>query len=88
MLGMLVPEKGTQAAWVARRIAAWVDKLGSLTVTIRGDGEGAMRTLVDDIRRARKSGTVTIPESPMKGASKGNHSSCEQMSARRSNLLK
>ena len=73
LIAMLIPEKGTQERWVARRIASWVDKLGCNTITIRGDTEGAMNSLIDDVRKARKEGTATIPEPPMKGDSQGNH---------------
>ena len=73
LLCMLIPEKGTQEPWVARRIAAWLDRLGSVKVTVQGDGEGAMTSLIDQIRRERKEGAITLSDPPERGDSQGNH---------------
>ena len=44
-LAMGVPEKGNVAPWIARRVADWLDWLGSQTVTLKCDNEPAILAL-------------------------------------------
>ena len=51
-LAMAVPGKGSAAAWIAKRVADWLDRLGSYMVTLKCESEPA--TLAREIRRSRR----------------------------------
>ena len=41
-LAMAVPGKGNAAPWIAKRVADWLDSLGSQTLTLKCDNEPAI----------------------------------------------
>ena len=45
-LAMAVPRKGNAAPWIAKRVADWLDSLGSQTVTLKCDNEPAIFSLL------------------------------------------
>ena len=72
-MAMMVPAKGPAEPWIARRIASWLNRLGSSRVVIKADSEPAIQALMDDIRRERGAETTTVPEEPTEGESQSNH---------------
>ena len=61
---MLVPRKGTEFPWIAKRAARFIDQLGHNTVTLRCDNELAIEALAMEIGQARQEGRQTVPERP------------------------
>ena len=61
---MAVPGKGNAASWIAKRVADWLDWLGSQTVTLKCDNEPAILALAQEIRRLRREGSITVFEHP------------------------
>ena len=57
---MLVPRKGTEFPWVARRAARFTDQLGHNRVTLRCENQPAIEALAREIGQARQS----VPERP------------------------
>ena len=55
-LAVTVPGKGTAAPWIAKRVADWLDCLGSQTVTQQCDNEPAFLALALEIRRLSREG--------------------------------
>ena len=72
-LAMAVPGKGNAAPWIAKRVADWLDWLGSQTVTLNCDKEPAILALAQEIRRLRRDGNITIFEHPEEGEKQSNH---------------
>ena len=66
---MLVPRRGTEFPWIARRRAKFIDPLGHNRVTLRCDNEPATEALVSEIAKARQERTQTVPERPSLGES-------------------
>ena len=64
---MLVPRKGTEFPWIAKRAARFIDQLGHNTVTLRCDNELAIETVALEIAQARQKGSQTVPERPPVG---------------------
>ena len=54
--------KGNAVRWIAKRVADWLDWLGSQTVTLKCDNEPAMLALAQETRRLRREGSITIFE--------------------------
>ena len=61
---MLVPRKGTELPWIAKRAARFIDQLGHNKVTLRCDSELAIKALAREIAQARQEGSQTVPERP------------------------
>ena len=61
---MLVPRKGTEFLWIAKRGARFIDQLGHNRVTLRCDNEPAVEALAREIGQARQEGSQTVPERP------------------------
>lgn len=72
-LAMMVPGKGLSVPWVAKRIAAWIDRLGSTRAVVKADNEPAITALVDEVRRQRADGSITVPDNSETGESQCNH---------------
>ena len=72
-MAMAVPGKGNAAPWVAKRLADWMDSLGSAKVTLKCDNEEAIVALAIEARRMRREGSVTILEHPEEYESQSNH---------------
>ena len=70
---MAVREKGNAAPWIAKRVADWLDSLGSQTVTLKCDNEPAILALAQEIRRLRRESSITILEHPEEGEKQSNH---------------
>ena len=62
-LAMEVAGKSNAAPWLAKRVADWLDSLGSQTVTLKCDNEPAILALVQEIRRLRREKKVVSPSS-------------------------
>ena len=58
---------------IAKRVAEWLDCLGSQTVTVKCDNEPAILALAQEIRRLRREGSITIFEHPEEGEKQSNH---------------
>ena len=54
---MLVPRKGTESPWIAKRVPRFIDQLGHNTVTLRCDDEPAIEALAREIGQARQEGS-------------------------------
>ena len=67
------PIQGNAAPWIAKRVADWLDSLGSQTVTLKCDNEPATLALAQEIRRQRREGGITISEHPEKEERQSNH---------------
>ena len=61
-MAMLVPRKGTEFPWIAKRAARFIDQLGHNRVTLRYDTEPAIEALAREIGQARQEGSQTVPE--------------------------
>ena len=70
---MAVPGKGNAAPWIAKRVADWLDSLGSHTVSLKLDSEPAILALAQEIRRLRREGSITIFVHPEEGEKQSNH---------------
>ena len=57
---MLVPRKGTEFPWIAKRAARFIDQLGHNRVTLRCDNEPAIEALAREIGQARQEGSKTV----------------------------
>ena len=68
---MAVPVKGNAAP--SKRVADWLDWLGSHTVTLKCDSEPATLALAQEIRRLRRESSDTILEHPEEGEKQSNH---------------
>ena len=66
---MLVPRKGTEFPWIAKRAAKFIDQLGLNRVTLGCDNEPAVEALAREIAQARQEGRQTVPERPPVGES-------------------
>ena len=64
---MLVPGKGTEFAWIAKRAAKFIDQLGHNRVTLRSDNEPTIKGLAREIAQASQEGSQTVPERPPVG---------------------
>ena len=73
LLAMAVPAKGNAAAWIAKRLADWLDWLGSQTVTLKCDNEPAILALAQKIRRLRREDSITIFKHPEEDEKQSNH---------------
>ena len=75
---MLVPRKGTEFPWIAKRAAKFIDQLGHNRVTLRCDNEPAIEALEREVAQARQEGGQTVPERPPVGESPTGSSSVRQ----------
>ena len=55
---MLVPRKGTEFPWIAKRAARFIDQVGHNGVTLRCDTEPATEAMAREIAQARQDGSV------------------------------
>ena len=69
---MLVPRRGTEFSWVAKKAAKFIDQLGHNRVTLRCDNEPAIEALAKEIAQARQEGSQTVLERPPVGESQSN----------------
>ena len=69
---VLVPRKGTEFPWIAKRAAKFIDQLGHNRVTLRCDNEPAIEAVAREIEQARQEGGQTVPERPPVGESQSN----------------
>ena len=69
---MLVPRKGAEFPWIAKRAVKFIDQLGHNRVTLRCDTEPAIEALAREIAQARQEGSQTVPERPPAGESQPN----------------
>ena len=69
---MLVPRKGTEFPWIAKRAARFIDQLGHNRVTLRCDSEPPIEALAREIGQARQEGSQTVPERPPVGEGQSN----------------
>ena len=66
---MLVPRKGTEFLWIAKRAAKFIDHLGHNRVTLRCDNDLAIEAVAREIAQARQGGSQTVPGRPPVGES-------------------
>ena len=59
---MLVPRRGTEFPWIARKAAKFIDLLRHNGVTLRCNNEPAIEALAREIARARQKGKPHRPE--------------------------
>ena len=71
-MAMVVPGKGNAAEWISKRIAGWVDKLGSKKCTLKMDNEPAIVALGREIARKRLAESETMMEHPEARESQSN----------------
>ena len=69
---MLVPKKGTELPWRAKRAAKFSDQLGHNRVPLRCDSELEVEALARELTQARQEGCQTVPERPPVGESQSN----------------
>ena len=55
-LAMALRARAIAAPWIAKRVADWLDSLGSQTVTLKCDNEPAILALAQEIWRLRREG--------------------------------
>ena len=72
-VAMVVRHKGVGDDWVPKRLATFLDSLGSSTVTVKSDNEPAIVALVREVAKMRESGSTTLTENPEEGESQSNH---------------
>ena len=72
-LAMAFPGKCSAAPWIAKRVADWLDSLGSQTVTLKCDNEPAILALAQEIRSLRREGSTTIFEHRDEGEKQRKH---------------
>ena len=70
-LAMAVRVKGN--AGTAKRVADWLDRLGSQTATLKCDNEPASLALAQEIRRLTRESSTTIFEHHEEGKKQSNH---------------
>ena len=58
---MLLPRKGTEFPWVAKRAARFIDHFGHNKITLRCDNEPAIEALAREIAQVRQEGSQTVP---------------------------
>ena len=81
---MAIPGKGHAAPWIAKRVADWLDWLGSQTATLKCNNEPAILALAQEIRRLRRESSITVLEHPEEGEKesvnnvKGPHQNLEE----------
>ena len=63
----IVPRKGIEFPWIAKRAAKFIDQLGHNGVTLRCDSEPAIEALARETAQARQEGSQTVPERPPVG---------------------
>ena len=61
---VLVPRKGTEFLWIAKRSAKFIDQFGHNRVTLGCDNEPAIEALTWEIAQARQEGNQTAPQRP------------------------
>ena len=71
-VGWLVPRKGTEFPWIAKRAAKFIEQFGHNRVTLRCDNEPAIEALAREIAQARQEGSQTLSERPPVGESQSN----------------
>ena len=71
-LAMVVPGKGNAAEWISRRIAGWIDRLGSKKCTLKMDNEPVIIALGIEIARKRLPDSETMMEHPEARESQSN----------------
>ena len=69
---MLLPRKGTEFPWIARRAAKFIDHLGHNRVTLRCENEPAIEALERETAQARREGSQIVPDRPPVGESQSN----------------
>ena len=69
---MLVPRKGTEFPWLAKRAAEFIEQIGHNRVTLRCDNETALEAWARQIVQARQEWRQTVPERPPVGESQSN----------------
>ena len=69
---MLVPRKGTEFPWLAKRAAEFIEQIGHNRVTLRCDNEPALEAWARQIAQARQEGRQAVLESPPVGESQSN----------------
>ena len=69
---MVVPAKGVCRPWVPDRIVKWIDSLGYNKITLKCDGEPAIKDLAGEIKSRRGPTAETRVESPEPGESQSN----------------
>ena len=57
---MLVPRIGTEFAWIAKRVAKFIDQLGHNRVTFRCDNEPAIEALARELAQGRQEGSQVL----------------------------
>lgn len=68
----MVPSKGVEEPWVARRSAAWMNSLGYNKLVLRVDGEASIKALAREVKRVRGDTAETLVEHPERGESQSN----------------
>ena len=68
----LVPRKGTEFPWIAKRAAKFFDQLEHNRCTLRCHNEQAIETLARRTAQARQEGSQTVPERPPVGEGQSN----------------
>ena len=69
---MLVPRKGSEFPWIAKRAANFIDQLRHNRVSLKCDDEPAIEALAKEIEQARQEGSQAVPERPPVGDSQSN----------------
>ena len=69
---MLLPRRGTEFPWNAKRAVKFIDQLGHNKVTLRCDNELAIEALATELALVRQEGSQTLPERPAVGESQSN----------------
>jgi hypothetical protein len=69
---MVVPAKGVEGPWVAKRYSKWIEGLGFNRIILRTDGGNAIVALASEIKHVRGDLAETILEHPEKGESQSN----------------
>ena len=72
-MAMAVLGKGNAPPWVTKRVADWLDSLGSQTVTLKCDNEPAILASAQEFRRMRKESNITNLEHLEEGRKQSNH---------------
>ena len=57
-------KKGMEFAWIAKRAARFIDRLGHNKLTLRCDSKLAIEALAREIAQARQEGSWTVPKRP------------------------
>ena len=59
---MLVPRKGTDFPWIAKRAAKFIGQLGHKRAALICDNEPAIEAVAREVAQAREVGSWTVPE--------------------------